>query len=112
MVVHMLSPNNSFDQLYISNYALIRVRDELLRLEGVGDVVVFGAREYAVRVWLNPDRLAAFALTTTTSSRLCRSRISRSRAARLALRPLRRTADSSSRSRRRAGSRTCASSRT
>ncbi|NNM71886.1 efflux RND transporter permease subunit [Enterovirga aerilata] len=65
MVVHMLSPNNAFDELYISNYALIRVRDELLRLDGVGDVIVFGAREYALRVWLNPDRLSAYGLTTT-----------------------------------------------
>jgi HAE1 family hydrophobic/amphiphilic exporter-1 len=65
MVVHMLSPNNAFDDLYISNYALIRVRDELLRLDGVGDVTVFGAREYALRVWLNPDRMAAYGLTTT-----------------------------------------------
>ena len=65
MVVHMLSPNNAFDDLYISNYALIRVRDELLRLDGVGDVTVFGAREYALRVWLNPDRLSAYGLTTT-----------------------------------------------
>ena len=65
MVVHMLSPNNSFDQLYISNYALIRVRDELLRLDGVGDVTVFGAREYALRVWLDPNRLAAYGLSTS-----------------------------------------------
>jgi HAE1 family hydrophobic/amphiphilic exporter-1 len=65
MVVHMLSPNSAFDDLYISNYALIRVRDELLRLDGVGDVTVFGAREYALRVWLNPDRLSAYGLTTT-----------------------------------------------
>ena len=63
MVVHMLSPDESHDQLYISNYALLRVRDQLLRLEGVGDVIVFGVREYAVRVWLDPDRLASFGLT-------------------------------------------------
>ena len=65
LVVHMLSPDDSFDQLYISNYALIRIRDELLRLDGVGDVTVFGAREYSLRVWLDPDRLSAFGLTTT-----------------------------------------------
>ncbi len=65
MVVHMLSPNNAFDQLYISNYTLIRVRDELLRLDGVGDVTVFGAREYSLRVWLDPDRLASYGLSTT-----------------------------------------------
>ena len=65
MVVHMLSPDDSFDQLYISNYTLIRVRDELVRLDGVGDVTVFGAREFSLRVWLDPDRLSSFQLSTT-----------------------------------------------
>ena len=65
MVVHMLSPDESFDQLYISNYALLRVRDQLLRLDGVGDITVFGAREYSLRVWLDPDKLAAYSLSTT-----------------------------------------------
>src|SRR4051794_9642582 len=65
MVVHMLSPDDTFDQLYISNYTLIRIRDELLRLDGVGDVTVFGAREYSLRVWLDPNRLSAYGLTTT-----------------------------------------------
>jgi HAE1 family hydrophobic/amphiphilic exporter-1 len=65
MVVHMLSPDDSFDALYISNYTLIRVRDELIRLDGVGDVLVFGAREYSLRVWLDPNKLAAFQLSTT-----------------------------------------------
>ncbi len=63
MVVHMLSPDDSFDQLYISNYALIRVRDELLRLDGVGDIIVFGAREYSLRVWLDPGKLSSYGLT-------------------------------------------------
>jgi hydrophobic/amphiphilic exporter-1 (mainly G- bacteria), HAE1 family len=63
MVVHMLSPDESLDQLYISNYALIRVRDELLRLDGIGDITVFGAREYSLRVWLDPGKLASYALT-------------------------------------------------
>src|SRR5512147_641620 len=53
MVVHMLSPDKTYDQLYVSNYASLRVRDELLRLDGVGDVILFGAREYSMRVWLN-----------------------------------------------------------
>ena len=65
MVVHMLSPDDSFDQLYISNYTLIRVRDELIRLDGVGDVTVFGVREYSLRVWLDPNKLAAYQLSTT-----------------------------------------------
>jgi hydrophobic/amphiphilic exporter-1 (mainly G- bacteria), HAE1 family len=63
MVVHMLSPNETLDNLYISNYAALRVRDPLIRLEGVGDVILFGAREYSLRVWLDPDRLAGYGLT-------------------------------------------------
>jgi hydrophobe/amphiphile efflux-1 (HAE1) family protein len=63
MVVHMLSPDGSRDQQYISNYATINVRDRLARLDGVGDVQVFGARDYAMRVWLDPARVAARGLT-------------------------------------------------
>jgi HAE1 family hydrophobic/amphiphilic exporter-1 len=63
MVVHLLSPDDSFDQLYVSNYARARIRDRLIRLDGVGDIVLFGEREFAARVWLDPDRLSAFGLT-------------------------------------------------
>ena len=63
MVVHMLAPDGAYDQLYISNYAQIRVRDSLLRLDGVGEVTLFGAREYSLRVWLDPERLASYGLT-------------------------------------------------
>ena len=63
MVVHMLSPDGTFDQLYVSNYARARVRDVLIRLDGVGDLAIFGEREFAARVWLDPDRLAALGLT-------------------------------------------------
>ncbi|MBL8833189.1 MAG: efflux RND transporter permease subunit, partial [Rhodospirillales bacterium] len=63
LVVHMLSPDDSYDQLYISNYALLRVRDQLLRIDGVGDLIVFGAREYAVRVWMDPEKLASYSLS-------------------------------------------------
>jgi len=63
MVVHLLSPDDSYDQLYISNYALIQVRDTLLRLPGVGDVQMFGARDYSMRLWLDPDRAADLNLT-------------------------------------------------
>ena len=63
MVVHLLSPDNSLDELYISNYALLNVRDQLARIDGVGDLIVFGAREYSMRVWLNPERLSALELT-------------------------------------------------
>ncbi len=63
MVVHMLAPDGRYDQLYVSNYARSRVRDVLLRLEGVGDLIIFGEREYALRVWLDADKLAAYDMT-------------------------------------------------
>jgi multidrug efflux pump len=63
MVVHLFSPDNTYDQAYISNYAYLQVRDVLSRLDGVGDVVIFGAREYSMRVWLDPDRMWSRQLT-------------------------------------------------
>jgi hydrophobe/amphiphile efflux-1 (HAE1) family protein len=63
LVVHLLSPDDSLDQLYISNYAFLQVRDILRRLDGVGAVNVFGAREFSMRVWLDPDKLASLNLT-------------------------------------------------
>ena len=65
MVVHLLSPTKQYDQLYIGNYALIQVRDALRRVEGVGDVTLFGLREYSMRAWLDPELLASRNLTTT-----------------------------------------------
>ena len=63
MVVHMISPDGSRDQQYISNYATLYVKDVLSRLDGVGDVRVFGARDYSMRVWLDPAKVAARGLT-------------------------------------------------
>src|SRR5499425_1604411 len=65
MVVHLLSPSKRYDQLYIGNYALIQVRDVLRRLDGVGDVNLFGLREYSMRIWLDPERLASRNLATS-----------------------------------------------
>ena len=64
LFVSLTSPNNTFDELYLSNYATLRIRDELARLDGVGDVLVFGAGNYSMRVWLDPDKLKARGLTT------------------------------------------------
>ena len=64
LVVHMVSPDDSYDQLYISNYATLQVREQLKRVDGVGDVNIFGAREYSMRVWLDPSRLTYQNLTT------------------------------------------------
>ena len=63
MVVHIYSPNGSRDQLYLSNYTLLNIRDRLARLEGIGDLRLIGAREYSMRVWLDPNRISALGLT-------------------------------------------------
>jgi multidrug efflux pump len=72
MVVHLVSPDGRYDQLYLSNYATLRVRDELARIAGVGSAQVFGAGEYSMRVWLDPDRLASRRLTTSDVIRAIR----------------------------------------
>ena len=59
MVVHLLSPSERYDLLHLSNFALLNVRDALLRVPGVSKVVVWGAGDYSLRVWLDPDRMAA-----------------------------------------------------
>ncbi len=63
MVVHLESLQETYDQLYISNYALLQIRDVLARINGVGSITVFGAREYSMRIWLDPDRLTSLSLT-------------------------------------------------
>ncbi len=63
MVIHMISPDNSFDQLYISNFATLQVRDELARVDGVGSINIFGARDYAMRIWIDTERAAQLNLT-------------------------------------------------
>ncbi|HWT30170.1 MAG TPA: efflux RND transporter permease subunit, partial [Propylenella sp.] len=63
MVIHLSSSDGSRDPLYISNYATLQVRDVLARLDGVGDVRVFGARDYAMRIWLDPEKVASRNMT-------------------------------------------------
>ncbi|MDQ6645961.1 MAG: efflux RND transporter permease subunit [Pseudomonadota bacterium] len=64
MVVHLTSPDQRYDMLYLSNYARLHVKDQLGRLDGVGDVQIFGAGEYSMRVWLDPQKMAQRSLTT------------------------------------------------
>ncbi len=64
MVVHLSSPDNSRDTLFISNFATTQVTDALTRIDGVGSITVFGNREYSMRIWLDPDRLQALDLTS------------------------------------------------
>ncbi|MFV1851978.1 MAG: efflux RND transporter permease subunit [Thalassospira sp.] len=63
MVVHLRSPNERYDMLYLRNYATLNVRDRLARINGVGQVGLFGSGDYAMRVWLNPDKVAERNLT-------------------------------------------------
>ncbi|QQE91110.1 efflux RND transporter permease subunit [Azotobacter chroococcum] len=63
MVVHLTSPDERYDMLYLSNYAALNVKDELARLDGVGDVQLFGLGNYSLRVWLDPHRVASRGLT-------------------------------------------------
>ncbi|MTJ83719.1 MAG: efflux RND transporter permease subunit [Telmatospirillum sp.] len=63
MVVHLTSPNNRYDMLYLRNYAVLNVKDQLAKIGGVGSVQLFGSGDYAMRVWLNPQKVAERGLT-------------------------------------------------
>lgn len=65
MVVHIVSPNERYDALYLSNYANINIKDELAKIKGVGQIQVFGAGDYAMRLWLDPNKVAERGLTTS-----------------------------------------------
>ncbi|MBH3173452.1 multidrug efflux RND transporter permease subunit SdeB [Serratia ureilytica] len=65
LVVHLVSPSGKYDSLYLRNYATLKVKDELARLPGVGQVQIFGAGEYAMRIWLDPNKVAARGLTAS-----------------------------------------------
>ncbi|EPJ76747.1 hydrophobe/amphiphile efflux-1 HAE1 [Pseudomonas sp. CFII64] len=65
MVVHLTSPDKRYDMLYLSNYAILNIKDELARLGGVGDVQLFGMGDYSLRVWLDPNKTASRNITAT-----------------------------------------------
>src|SRR5271167_2364531 len=62
MIVNLISPDNRYDSIFLSNYATIYVKDELGRLPGVAGITYLGQRDYSLRAWLNPDKLAAYSL--------------------------------------------------
>ena len=65
LAVNLISPDGRYDALYLSNYATIQIKDELLRIDGVGDITYLGQRDYSMRVWLDPDKMAAKNLATS-----------------------------------------------
>ena len=82
MVVNLYSPDKSRDALFISNYANLQIKDVLTRVDGVGSITVFGARDYAMQVWLDPNRLQSLNLTALdVTARACRARTCRWRPA-------------------------------
>lgn len=65
MVVHLVSPDHTYDELYLRNYAVLNVKDQLARIPGMGDTQVFGSGDYAMRVWLDPQKIAARNMTAS-----------------------------------------------
>jgi multidrug efflux pump len=63
MVVHLTSPDNRYDMLYLRNYAVLNVKDQLAKIDGVGNVGLFGSGDYAMRIWLNPEKITELGLT-------------------------------------------------
>ena len=64
MIVNVYSPNKTYDSTFLSNYVSINIADAMVRLDGVGDASIFGERPYSMRIWLDPDRLAGYDLTS------------------------------------------------
>src|SRR3982751_932356 len=64
LCVNIVSPDNRYDQLFLSNFATISIKDDLSRISGVGDVAFLGPRDYSMRVWVDPQRLASLQMTT------------------------------------------------
>src|SRR6201993_2571430 len=65
MVVHLISPHERYDMLYLRNYAVLNVKDQLAKIEGVGSVQLFGSGDYAMRLWLDPEKIAQLGLTAS-----------------------------------------------
>ncbi len=65
LAINLLSPDRRYDSVYMSNFATIQLKDELLRIKGVGDIIMLGQRDYSMRLWLDPERLATRSLTAS-----------------------------------------------
>lgn len=65
MVINLYSPDQTYDQTYMANYAVLQIKDELARIKGIGEILPFGGAEYAMRIWLDPDKIAKFDINAT-----------------------------------------------
>jgi HAE1 family hydrophobic/amphiphilic exporter-1/multidrug efflux pump len=88
MILSFDSPGGRYDDLFVSNYATLNIIDELRRIPGVGNVQVFGARDYSIRIWLQPDRLAELGLTPADVAAAVREQNAQSAAGRLGDQPI------------------------
>jgi multidrug efflux pump len=87
MVVHLTSPDQRYDMLYLSNYAALNVKDELARIDGVGSVQLFGAGDYSMRVWLDPNKVSALGLSPAQISAAIREQNQQAAAGSLGAQP-------------------------
>ena len=87
LVVSLVSPNNQRDTLYLSNFASINIVDELKRLPGIADVTVFGARDYSMRVWINPEKMARLGVTPSDVAAALRAQNAQYAAGRIGTEP-------------------------
>jgi hydrophobe/amphiphile efflux-1 (HAE1) family protein len=87
LIVSMVSPGNKRDTLYLSNYASINIVDELKRLPGIADVTIFGARDYSMRVWINPEKMARLGITPSDVAAALRAQNAQYAAGRIGTEP-------------------------
>lgn len=87
-VVNLYSPKNTYDSLYVSNYATINILDTLARIDGVGDAFLFGALEYSMRVWLDSDRMTSLGLTPADVASAIRSQNTQAAVGRIGAEPI------------------------
>src|SRR5688572_8291587 len=87
LVVSLISPNKSRDTLFLSNFGSINIVDELKRLPGIADVTIFGARDYSMRVWINPERMARLGITTSEVAAALRAQNAQYAAGRIGTEP-------------------------
>jgi len=87
LVAALYSPDSSRDRLFISNYASLNIVDELKRLKGVGDVLIFGAQDYSMRIWLKPDRMAQLGITTSDIANAVRTQNAQNAAGKIGQEP-------------------------
>ena len=112
LVIHLISPDGTLDQQYISNYATINIKDVLTRVDGVGDTLVFGARDFSMRIWLDPAKIQARGLAADDVVSALRTNNVAVSAGAINQPPAKSPADSRSRCRRSAGWRARSSSAT